>query len=353
MGEEATQPSRKWDGVLRRSLSFSARAIDEKTRSVQVIASTDSIDAHGDILEQDWNLDRYRKNPVVLWAHNQFDSSPYSFGGAARPEDFLPIGRAEDVKVSEVGLEATLVFASAELNPLADRIFRMMQEKMLNAVSVGFRPGKVTQELQPNGRTVYRLGNNELREISVVPLPSNPDAVAKSIAWEREHLGRMAAGQPAENAEETTTMAMTPEEKAAHEKALYDAKSSSERASALEAELKAEKAASKRFEDSAKSALERAAKAEASNIEAEIDKLIGKKLVPAQRDEYLALAKEIGIDRVKKICATHLDVKLTETVRVAGEEVRSAEQNAAEPVEGGGNASSDIADIASKAASAA
>lgn len=342
MGAKDAQPpgGRRWDGVLRRSVDITTRAVDEESRSVEVIASTETLDSHGDILEQDWDLKRYKKNPVVLWHHNIFESGPWSFGGAVRPEDLLPIGKAENVKVTDGQLEARLVFASAELNPLADKIFRMFKEGMLKAVSVGFKPGKITEELK-DGRKVYRLGDNELREISVVPIPSNPDAVAKSIAWEREHLGRMAANGTA-NAEENT-MAMTDQEKQAFDAAIADAKSAKDRASTLETELKAEKAATERLEKELQAAGERATKAEQAVIESEITKLVGSKLTPAEKDEHIALAKEIGLERVQKILAARPDLKLLDPVKVDGKDVKTSEQPTPPPTDGAaGDGSADI-----------
>ena len=179
--------NRNWDGIVRRHLPITTRGVNTGSRSVDVIASTTAIDAHGDILEQDWRLERYLRNPVVLWNHNVFESSAWSMGEGARPEDLLPIGRAENVRVTGTGLEATLVFASPDASPLAERVWRLMSEKVLSAVSVGFRPGKVTEE-KVDGGTLFRLSDNELMEISVVPIPSNPEAVAKHIAWEHRQL---------------------------------------------------------------------------------------------------------------------------------------------------------------------
>jgi hypothetical protein len=195
MGTQQQPPAAKWDGVLRRSFDFTVKSIDEEGRSVDVIASTDSLDGHGDIVEQTFDLKRYKKNPVVLFLHNSFGC----FDGA-RPEDFLPIGKAENVKVSGGQLEARIVFASDKASPIAERIFHQFREGSLRAVSIGFKPGKVTRtENADTGKVTYRLANNELFEISVVPIPSNPDAVAKSLMnAEREELSRIAAKTAAE-----------------------------------------------------------------------------------------------------------------------------------------------------------
>src|SRR5688572_13844767 len=92
------------------------RAIDATSRSVDAIFSTEAIDSHGEIVDQaTWQLARYKANPVVLWNHGIMESSPWSFGGAVRPEDMLPIGRAENVRIEAGALQARVVFASTPL----------------------------------------------------------------------------------------------------------------------------------------------------------------------------------------------------------------------------------------------
>ncbi len=136
-------------------------------RTMDVVASTDALDAHGTVLDSgSWRLDRYRANPVVLYAHDQRD---------------LPIGFAEDVRVADGALRARLRFVTAAANPLAEQVWQLVQQKALRAVSVGFFAGDVKTQKR-DGREVAVLSDNELLEISVVPVPSNPEAVAKMRA---------------------------------------------------------------------------------------------------------------------------------------------------------------------------
>jgi hypothetical protein len=351
MGTEPSQAT--WDGVLRRHVDITIRSVDEEARAIDVVASTASLDSHSTILEQDWRLDRYRKNPIVLWNHNRFEHGPFSLGGGVRPEDFLPIGRSENVGVVDGQLQARLIFATADTNPLADRIYKLMRQKMLRSVSVGFRPGTVTEE-KLDGREVLRLGQNELFEISVVPVPSNPDAVAKSIAAEIEHLGRLAARAADVGEKETNEMAMTAAEQAAFDAALADAKDAKARATALEGDLTKERAFSAEARETIKSLTERANKAEARVVESEIDKLIGKKFYPAEREKQIALARQIGIESVIELAAARPDIKLTEPVKAGGQELAGASQPAAPPADAArGDAGADIVNSALKAANAA
>lgn len=190
MGNEAAQPERErpWDGVLRREIDVELRSINDDERSFEVVASTETLDSHGDVLRQFWDLSRYEKNGVVLWNHN------IALCLGAEAEDTLPIGRAEArVESKKLVAKIWLLKGEAQEEPLVDKIWRRVQQRVINAVSVGFRPGQVTRKVNAAGETeFYELGSkdrpNELREISLVPMGSNPDAVAKSIATERRHL---------------------------------------------------------------------------------------------------------------------------------------------------------------------
>lgn len=131
-------------------------------RSVDAIFSTGSVDSFGEAIDQaSWRLERFAANPVVLWSHD-------SYG--------LPIGKAEDVRVDGSVLRGRITFATAQANPLAERVWQGVSEGSLNAVSIGFKPGRSVAE-DRNGQQVRVLTDCELFEVSVVPLPANPDAV--------------------------------------------------------------------------------------------------------------------------------------------------------------------------------
>ncbi len=151
-------------GLHERSLHV--RAIREEAREADFVCSTDAIDSYGEIVEQDWDLTRYLKNPVVLFAHQSRE---------------LPIGKATNVKVENGELVATIVFASEKANPLAENAWQSVLEGTLRAVSVGFDPHEVRAEKR-DGVDVTVLAKNELYEISVTPIGANPEALAKQRA---------------------------------------------------------------------------------------------------------------------------------------------------------------------------
>jgi HK97 family phage prohead protease len=145
------------------------RSIDVDARTVDVIASTETLDSHDTVLVQDWDLERFRRNPVVLWAHN-----------ATLGMDELPIGRCTRAEVVNGALECTIHFAGADVNPRAEQVFQAYRQGFLKAVSVGFNPRSYRWEMR-DGTDVLVFFDNELIELSCVPVGSNPDALARAL----------------------------------------------------------------------------------------------------------------------------------------------------------------------------
>ena len=156
--------------LLHLSYGFEIRALADQQRSVDVIASTAAIDGYGEIVAQDWDLKRYLGNPVVLFGHNSYD---------------LPIGHASNVRLQDGKLLATLNFVDEKASPMAERVWQGIKQGSLRAVSVGFRTKNKPTSLEVDGKQTLVLSGNELIEISVVPIPANPEALAleaKSLA---------------------------------------------------------------------------------------------------------------------------------------------------------------------------
>lgn len=141
------------------------RKIEDAAEGVlaAVIGSTDSVDRYGEVIDQSsWDLKHFKKNPVILWAHN------LTFG-----EDRPPIGKAVNVALKDGKLVFDIKFDMAD--PFAADIFRKYKEGFLNAFSVGFIPHSV--ERLENEEAERILKNNELLELSAVPVPANPEAL--------------------------------------------------------------------------------------------------------------------------------------------------------------------------------
>ena len=164
------------------------RKIDEESRTVEFVASDNSVDSYGTILPVDkWDLTRYASNGIVGYMHDVYGAS---WTKSADPDDIIGKGVAfvEDEK-----LIVRITFEPADLNERADKIFRKIQFGSLHAVSVGFRAtkkGHMGDEERGEDPKVFYYNGQELLEVSVVNIPSNANALKRSIeeeAAEREY----------------------------------------------------------------------------------------------------------------------------------------------------------------------
>ncbi len=283
-------------GLVMRGLGLHMREIRGDARECDFVASTNAVDHYGDIVEQDWILDIYKQNPIALYAHDRWD---------------LPIGQCTRCEVKSGQLECTIKFASAEANPKAEQVWKLVQEKVLRAVSVGFRSKNYRLEKRDD-KEVWVLSGNTLLEISVVPIPANPDALAKSRAVATERAKALAttttltkAGAQAAPGERA--MDLEKQLKAAEEKALTAEKALAV-AEAKNVELESALAASKkdaealRVDVAAKDkaiasvtaerdkACDDLATARKTIVTQEVDSFVGKKFPPAEREVMLELA---------------------------------------------------------------
>lgn len=256
--------------------SLYVRALRPEARSVDVVASTDAVDSYGEIVEQSWILDRYLKNPVVLWNHNKLFQ-----------QDTLPIGKASDVRVESGRLIATITFASAAANPKAEQVWQSFKEGTLRAVSVGFNPRNVRSEKR-DGNDVYVLSDNELFEISATPLPANPDALARMRA-KALAAASVTDSPPAEERGGADNTAME-----VHVDELMKAKAALEEANKLLGDKDKTIAALteriKGIEDSRADQQARADKLAAEIVERDLNELVGKKIAPAEKPGMVKLA---------------------------------------------------------------
>lgn len=142
------------------------RAMRPETREIDIIASTEAVDSFGEIVRANWDLKRFLANPVILWAHNRRDDLP-------------PVGRAKNVRVEDGKLLMTIVFS--KISAFDEEVFQKYVQGFLNGFSVGFDPRRVVTEWIDGVERVV-LDENELHEVSCVPIPSNPEALVASYA---------------------------------------------------------------------------------------------------------------------------------------------------------------------------
>lgn len=151
----------------------------EQTRRLEFVASDATRDGHGTVIPPEkWDLDRFNKNGVIFYQHMSWSSNPDAV-----------IGRGE-ARVEGKELIVSVTFESADLNPLAEKVFRKLLAGTLRGVSVGFMPTARgywgTGDEDRDGKTpTYYYNGQELLEVSVVAIPSNKNALRRGMPGER------------------------------------------------------------------------------------------------------------------------------------------------------------------------
>lgn len=134
----------------------------------RVIVSDESVDRYNTTFAADgWETRNFEANPVLLWCHEASS---------------LPLGKASVIRAGKK-LLADCEFFTAEMNPDADRVLRMLDAGVL-AVSHRFEP--IEQEYNIDRETgdwrdyMYPpidFTKQELLEVSIVTVPGNANAL--------------------------------------------------------------------------------------------------------------------------------------------------------------------------------
>lgn len=126
-----------------------------------VIGSSNVVDRMGEVVDQDGlDLKNFKKNPVLLWAHN-------SGLGENRP----PIGKVIKTWLEGVSKKKLMFKLEFDMeDEFAAMIYNKYKKGFLSAFSIGFQP----LEMVENTYT-----KSELLEISAVPVPANPEALVQ------------------------------------------------------------------------------------------------------------------------------------------------------------------------------
>ena len=139
--------------------------IQSEANPFEFVMSDQSVDRVGDVIEaKGWILDPFAKNPVALFGHNHDK----------------PIGTWENVRIVGQKLIGRLKLAAEGTSAEIDTIRKLVEQRVLRAVSVGFQP----LEAEPIKKTGgMRFTKQILHETSLVAVPANANAlaIAKSL----------------------------------------------------------------------------------------------------------------------------------------------------------------------------
>ena len=151
--------------LVQKIITTKITPIEGKDRVLEFVGSTETVDRDGEVIKADaWQLGSYNKNPVVQWAHDY--QSP-------------PVGKTLSIERRGTDTVFQIQFATSDEYAFADTVYKLCKGGYLNATSVGFIPieyEKAKKQGDPS-RTFTKV---ELLEISIVPVPSNPDALVSA-----------------------------------------------------------------------------------------------------------------------------------------------------------------------------
>jgi HK97 family phage prohead protease len=143
---------------------FTKANLEEVEGEKVFIASTDVEDRQGESISvEGWELDDYKKNPVVLWSHNPMEPA---------------IGTSK-VGFKTINGKKALTFTPVfhKKSDLSKLISELVDDGVIKASSVGFLP--VESEGDWNDR---RYLKQKLLEISIVNVPANQEALNLALS---------------------------------------------------------------------------------------------------------------------------------------------------------------------------
>jgi hypothetical protein len=170
--------------VIKKQVAFEVKQIgDSKDRVLRFVGSDETPDRDSDIIEVNgWKTNEYMKNPVFLWAHNSYSLPP--IGKAINVEKDMANKRLVfDIKFPTIEELSSDIENPAEHAKFIDMVYNMYKKGYLNATSVGFRGIKFKtrddEEVleKPEWQRGRRYIEQNLMELSAVPVPANPNAL--------------------------------------------------------------------------------------------------------------------------------------------------------------------------------
>lgn len=155
------------DGIVYRAAKM-PKTFDGQTRSAVFVMTDETTDSYGDTVRaKGADLTRFESNPICLLNHRSD----------------LILGNWSDVQKKPKRIEGRATLAAEGTAPHIDMAYGLMEQGILRAASIGFMPTKLERKLDDKGEPTwaYDILEWEMYECSIVAVPSNPAALAKSI----------------------------------------------------------------------------------------------------------------------------------------------------------------------------
>lgn len=185
----------KTNEPIRKIINFEVKEVGEpEERVLQFVGSDETADRDDDIIEvSGWDLKNFKKNPVILFGHDY--RSPAVAKAVKVEKDLENKQLVFDVKFPTTDeLSSNGIENASEHAKFVDTLYNLYKHGYMKATSVGFIPKKWTrrddgdQSEKPEYARGVRFMQQELLELSLVPVPANPSALelAKSKGFDVE-----------------------------------------------------------------------------------------------------------------------------------------------------------------------
>jgi HK97 family phage prohead protease len=159
--------------VIYREMEVRAAGGNElNEREFEFLASDETPDSYGDIVRvAGWELKRFKRNPIILFNH----------------KSDVPVGHSPKTFIDEDrnALVSRIKLADEGTSDFIDTLYKLMKQRIVRAVSVGFRPTKDVEILRDKEGAFLGLEFNgqELLEVSIVSIPANPNSLSLAKSW--------------------------------------------------------------------------------------------------------------------------------------------------------------------------
>lgn len=157
--------------VIREAVIRALTPENIKNREAEFVISTEAVDAHETVFKiAGWDLKRYQTNPIVCYQHKSNSDNPDMILGTS------------EVRIEGNQLIGLVRFESAEINPVAEKVWQKIQAGTLRMASVGANPtsGHWGDAIAGEDPEIIYFDGAELVEWSIVSIGSNPEALKRS-----------------------------------------------------------------------------------------------------------------------------------------------------------------------------